>query len=53
MPRLRRVLHGMQTGAIQIKARARRVFTPETTFDKMIAMAIERGKLASLVFRGP
>jgi len=43
---------GCKTGAIRMKPRPRRVFTPETTFDKMIAMAIERGKLASLVFEG-
>jgi hypothetical protein len=35
-----------------MKPRPKRVFTPETTFDKVIAMAIERGKLANLVFEG-
>jgi hypothetical protein len=35
-----------------MKPRPKRVFTPETTFDKVIAMAIERGKLANLVFDG-
>ena len=25
------------------------MFTPETTFDRMVAMAIERGKLADLI----
>ena len=43
---------GCKSGAIRMKPRARRVFTPETTFDKIIAMAIERGKLAHLVFEG-
>ncbi|MFB3925083.1 MAG: ATP-binding protein [Syntrophales bacterium] len=41
-----------KTGAISMKPRARRVHTPETTFDRMIAMAIERGKLADLIFAG-
>ncbi|RYD05962.1 hypothetical protein N752_06870 [Desulforamulus aquiferis] len=35
------------------EATPRRVFTPETTFDRYIAMAIERGKLANLVFDDP
>ena len=43
---------GCKTGAIRMKPRTRRVFTPETTFDKVIAMAIERGRLANLVFEG-
>jgi Pyruvate/2-oxoacid:ferredoxin oxidoreductase delta subunit len=43
---------GCKAGAIRMKPRPKRVFTPETTFDKIIAMAIERGKLASLVFEG-
>ncbi len=43
---------GCKTGAIRMKPRPRRVFTPETTFDKVIAMAIERGRLAHLVFEG-
>jgi ferredoxin len=43
---------GCKTGAIRMKPRPRRVFTPETTFDKIVAMAIERGKLANLVFEG-
>lgn len=40
-------------GAITMKARSKRVFTPETTFDKFAAMAIERGKLANLIFDDP
>ncbi len=43
---------GCKTGAIRMKPRPKRVFTPETTFDKIIAMAIERGRLANLVFEG-
>jgi len=43
---------GCKSGAIRMKPRVKRVFTPETTFDKIIAMAIERGKLAHLVFEG-
>jgi NAD-dependent dihydropyrimidine dehydrogenase PreA subunit/biotin operon repressor len=40
-------------GAITMKPRAQRVFTPETTFDRLVAMAIERGKLADLLFEDP
>ena len=29
--------------------REKRVFTPETTFDRMVAMAIERGKLGDML----
>ncbi len=32
-----------------MERRARRVYTPETTFDRMVAMAIERGKLGDLL----
>ncbi len=41
------------TGAIRMKRRDRRVFTPETAFDKTVHMAIERGKLADVVFANP
>ena len=37
-------------GAITVKPRAKRVFTPETMFDRIVVMAIERGKLANLIF---
>ena len=40
-------------GAIRMKSRAQRVFTPETLFDRIVAMAIERGKLAQLFFPDP
>lgn len=40
-------------GAITLKPRSKRVFTPETTFDKFAAMAIERGKLSNLIFDDP
>lgn len=33
--------------------RAQRVYTPETVYDRMVAMAIERGKLADLIFEQP
>ena len=36
-------------GAVAMRQRARRVFTPETTFDRIVAMAIERGKLGDLL----
>lgn len=36
-------------GALSMQPRARRVFTPETTFDRIVAMAIERGKLGDLL----
>ncbi|GAG26383.1 unnamed protein product, partial [marine sediment metagenome] len=42
-----------ESGAISMKSRAQRVFTPETIFDRMVAMAIERGKLAELLFDEP
>lgn len=40
-------------GAISMKPRAKRVFTPETSFDKIVLMAIERGKLTNLIFDDP
>lgn len=40
-------------GAISMEPRAQRVFTPETTFDKIIHMAIERGKLTNYIFDDP
>lgn len=36
-------------GALSLRRRERRVFTPETTFDRIVAMAIERGKLGDLL----
>ncbi len=36
--------------ALQMKPRPQRVVTPETIFDRTAAMAIERGKLADLLF---
>ena len=39
--------------AISMRSRDRRVYTPETTFDRVLAMAIERGKLAETVFADP
>ena len=39
--------------ALRMRSREQRVFTPETTFDRVVAMAIERGKLAETVFADP
>ena len=36
-------------GALHMVPREQRVFTPETTFDRIVAMAVERGKLADLI----
>lgn len=40
-------------GGVTMRSRDKRVFTPETTFDRIVAMAIERGKLANLLFEDP
>lgn len=40
-------------GAISMHPRAQRVFTPETTFDKIVHMAVERGKLSNYIFDDP
>ena len=40
-------------GAIRMRRRPSRVFTPETTFDMVGHMAIERGKLAEMIFDDP
>jgi ferredoxin len=37
-------------GGITMKPRPQRVLTPETVFDREVMMAIERGKLADLIF---
>jgi ferredoxin len=36
-------------GAMTMQKRERRVFTPATTFERIVAMAIERGKLGDLL----
>lgn len=36
-------------GALTMRRRERRVYTPETTFERIVAMAIERGKLGDLL----
>jgi NAD-dependent dihydropyrimidine dehydrogenase PreA subunit/biotin operon repressor len=36
--------------AISMKKRKNRIYTPESVFDRQIVMAIERGKLADLLF---
>jgi len=40
-------------GGITMKPRKQRVYTPETIFDRFVSMAIERGKLADLIFEKP
>lgn len=42
-----------KSGGVQLKPRARRVLTPETTFARVVTMAIERGKLGALLFEDP
>jgi ferredoxin len=42
-----------KTGASTMKSRPQRVLVPETVFDQRIAMALERGKLADLLFDNP
>ena len=42
-----------KSGGIQMKPRAKRVLTPETAFERVVTMAIERGKLSSLLFSDP
>jgi ferredoxin len=39
--------------AMEMIAREKRVYTPYDTIDKVIAMALERGKLANLIFDEP
>ena len=36
-------------GALHMEPRARRVLTPEDTFDRVVSMAIERGKFGDLI----
>ena len=40
-------------GCISMASRDRRVMVPETTFDRMVTMAIERGKLSNFLFDDP
>jgi len=40
-------------GAVTMKQRAQRVFTPENIFEKTVAIAIERKKLANYLFADP
>ena len=39
--------------AIHMTRREKRILPPESTFDRVVAMAIERGKLANLIFDEP
>jgi len=40
-------------GAIRMERRPRRIYYPETIFDRTVQMAIERGKLSDLIFDEP
>ncbi|PLX68745.1 MAG: 4Fe-4S ferredoxin [Denitrovibrio sp.] len=40
-------------GSLEMEPREKRVYTPYDTIDKTIAMALERGKLANLIFDEP
>jgi ferredoxin len=40
-------------GGVTFRPRARRVYTPETIYDRIVAMAIERGRLADVIFEQP
>ena len=40
-------------GGATLRPRKQRVYTPESTFERIVAMAIERGKLAGLLFDAP
>lgn len=42
-----------KNGAASMKPRSRRVLVPETVFEQRIAMALERGKLANMLFDCP
>ena len=42
-----------KSGAVTMKSRSQRVFTPQNVFDRTVSMAIERGKLADLLFDDP
>lgn len=40
-------------GGIAMSSRDKRVLTPETVFERLVMMAIERGKLANMIFDDP
>jgi NAD-dependent dihydropyrimidine dehydrogenase PreA subunit len=42
-----------KSGSISMRSRPQRVMAPETIFDRVVNMAIERGKLANLIFDKP
>jgi len=42
-----------KTGGATMRSRPQRVVVPETVFDQRVAMAIERGKLADMLFDDP
>ena len=39
-----------EKGALRMQKRAQRVLPPETTFERVVTMAVERGKLGDLLF---
>ncbi len=43
----------LRSGGATMKPRPQRVLVPETVFDQRVAMAIERGKLADMLFDDP
>ncbi|MHC4401333.1 MAG: 4Fe-4S binding protein [Planctomycetota bacterium] len=48
------VCHGAcQFGGVVMRPRPKRVFTPETIFDRLVTMAVERGKLSEMIFDDP
>ena len=42
-----------KNGGASMKPRPQRVLTPENTFDRIVTMAMERGKLANVLFEQP
>ena len=48
------VCHGAcQLGGVTMKPRPQRILTPETVFDRVALIAIERGKLSDIIFDDP
>ena len=42
-----------ETGSMKLRKRESRVFYPETSFERVILMALERGNLQNLIFQDP
>lgn len=45
-------LKACNKNALRLERRPKRVFVPETTFERVVTMALERGKLQELIFEG-